>query len=66
MATITDLIRLKKLKMLDLGHNKIVTLPENIGQLSSLNSFLYLSNNLLETLPGSIVELKRLRTCLKI
>ncbi|MEK4882931.1 leucine-rich repeat domain-containing protein [Paenibacillus sp. FSL R5-0908] len=36
--------RLVHLRMLDLGHNRLKVLPESIGGLQGLDSFLYLSN----------------------
>ena len=36
---------LKKLRMLDLGHNKLAGLPDALGDLSGLTDFLYLHDN---------------------
>jgi len=33
--------RLKRLRMLDLGHNKLTRLPESLGEIEGLTDFLY-------------------------
>ena len=53
--------RLKRLRMLDLGHNQLAAIPEAIGELDGLTDFLYLHDNRLSTLPSSIGRLTRLR-----
>jgi Leucine-rich repeat (LRR) protein len=52
---------LTKLRMLDLGHNKLARLPEALGDLGGLTGFLYLHDNELTTLPQSFRRLTRLR-----
>ena len=37
--------RLKKLRMLDLGHNLLTDVPDALGELDSLTRFLYLHDN---------------------
>jgi Leucine-rich repeat (LRR) protein len=41
----------KRLRMLDLGHNKLAHLPDALGDLGGLTDFLYLHDNELTTLP---------------
>ena len=53
--------RLKKLRMLDLGHNKLKNVPEARGDLAGLTDFLYLHGNELSALPSSLSRLSRLR-----
>jgi hypothetical protein len=53
--------RLKRLRMLDLGHNTLREVPESLGDLESLSDFLYLHDNCLASLPASLARLKRLR-----
>jgi Leucine-rich repeat (LRR) protein len=45
--------RLKRLRMLDLGHNKLTAVPDCLGDLDSLTGFLYLHDNRLTSLPRS-------------
>jgi Leucine-rich repeat (LRR) protein len=52
---------LKMLRMLDLGHNRLPQLPDEIGGLPHLTDFLYLHDNRLTTLPSSFANLTRLR-----
>ena len=47
--------------MVDLGHNRIQTLPHEIGNLTALDSYFYLHNNRLDTIPESIGALTQLR-----
>ena len=56
-----DIGRLKRLRMLDLGHNALPSVPESLGDLASLSDFLYLHDNRLKSLPASLDRLKRLR-----
>lgn len=51
----------KRLRMLDLGHNKLTHLPETISQLDSLSDFLYLHDNKLSSLPACFDRLTKLR-----
>jgi Leucine-rich repeat (LRR) protein len=53
--------RLKKLRMLDLGHNQLAVLPDALGELDGLTDFLYLHDNRLASLPASLQRLKKLR-----
>jgi len=53
--------RLKRLRMLDLGHNQLTMVPLAIGELDGLTDFLYLHDNRLSTLPTSIGRLTKLR-----
>lgn len=52
--------RLKKLRMLDLGHNLLTWLPDSLGDLDGLTDFLYLHDNRLASLPSSLERLRRL------
>jgi Leucine-rich repeat (LRR) protein len=52
---------LKKLQMLDLGHNLLSAVPETLGDLSGLTDFLYLHDNRLTALPAELGKLTRLR-----
>ena len=52
---------LKKLRMLDLGHNELTSVPDTLGDLEGLTDFLYLHDNRLATLPSSLENLKALR-----
>lgn len=47
--------------MLDLGHNQLTELPEELGELTGLRDFLYLHDNRLGSLPSSLQRLTRLR-----
>src|SRR3954463_4144809 len=53
--------RLQRLRMLDLGHNALTSVPESLGDLENLADFLYLHDNRLTSLPASLSRLKRLR-----
>jgi hypothetical protein len=57
----TSISRLKRLRMLDLGHNALASVPESLGDLENLSDFLYLHDNRLSSLPSSLARLKRLR-----
>ena len=52
---------LSKLRMLDLGHNRLRELPISLGRLEGLSDFLYLHDNRLRQLPDSLSRLRRLR-----
>jgi Leucine-rich repeat (LRR) protein len=52
---------LKRLRMLDLGHNQLTHVPEALGQLNALTDFLYLHDNRLTALPESLGKLTKLR-----
>ncbi len=53
--------RLKRLRMLDLGHNRLTSIPESLGDLDGLADFLYLHDNRLPTLPAALERLTKLR-----
>jgi Leucine-rich repeat (LRR) protein len=53
--------RLRRLRMLDLGHNALRSVPESLGELKDLSDFLYLHDNRLASLPSSLAHLTRLR-----
>jgi Leucine-rich repeat (LRR) protein len=53
--------QLKKLRMLDLGHNRLSKVPDEVGDLDGLSDFFYLHDNLLTSLPLSFGRLKKLR-----
>ena len=53
--------RLKKLRMLDLGHNELTRVPDALAVLNGLTDFLYLHDNRLTSLPSSLARLTRLR-----
>ena len=42
---------LKKLRMLDLGHNRLTQVPDALADLDGLTDFLYLHDNQLTSLP---------------
>lgn len=52
---------MKRLRMLDLGHNKLIDLPETLSQLDALSDFLYLHDNKLSSLPACFDRLTKLR-----
>jgi Leucine-rich repeat (LRR) protein len=52
---------LKRLRMLDLGHNQLTALPDSLGDLDGLTDFLYLHDNRLASLPSSFRRLTQLR-----
>src|SRR5580698_2601619 len=52
---------LQHLRTLDLGHNKLVAIPEELGHITELRDFLYLHDNQLEALPASLGQLQKLR-----
>jgi Leucine-rich repeat (LRR) protein len=54
--------RLKKLRMLDLGHNQLTQVPRALGELAGLSDFLYLQDNRLRALPASLGKLAILAT----
>jgi Leucine-rich repeat (LRR) protein len=51
---------LKNLKTLNLDHNSLSVIPEEIGELENLEE-LYLGSNNLSRLPESITRLKKLK-----
>jgi Leucine-rich repeat (LRR) protein len=53
--------RLKRLRMLDLGHNKLTHLPDGIADIEGLTDFLYLHDNRLTSLSLSLGRLTKLR-----
>src|SRR3974390_1197620 len=53
--------QLKKLRMLDLGHNQLGSVPDALGDLIGLTDFLYLHDNRLSGLPPSLARLTLLR-----
>lgn len=57
----TKIGNLKCLRMLDLGHNTLQSLPESLGDLEALSDFLYLHDNRLTSLTRSLARLKQLR-----
>ena len=60
-AVSSDIGRLKRLRMLDLGHNRLTSVPDALGDLEGLSDFLYLHDNRLADLPPSLARLHRLR-----
>jgi Leucine-rich repeat (LRR) protein len=53
--------RMKKLRMLDLGHNRLTHVPDALAGLDGLTDFLYLHDNQLTSLPPSLARLTKLR-----
>jgi Leucine-rich repeat (LRR) protein len=53
--------RLKRLRMLDLGHNQLTNVPAALADLDGRTDFLYLHDNRLTSLPRSLERLTRLR-----
>jgi Leucine-rich repeat (LRR) protein len=53
--------RLKRLRMLDLGHNELTRVPDALADLDGLTDFLYLHDNRLTSLPSSLERLTQLR-----
>jgi Leucine-rich repeat (LRR) protein len=53
--------RLKNLRMLDLGHNRLTHVPDALADLDELTDFLYLHDNQLMSLPDSVGRLARQR-----
>jgi Leucine-rich repeat (LRR) protein len=45
----------------DLGHNRLAEVPEELGDLAELSDFLYLHDNQPEALPCRLERLKKLR-----
>jgi Leucine-rich repeat (LRR) protein len=56
-----QIARLKRLRMLDLGHNALTCVPAGLGDLDGLTDFLYLHDNQLTLLPSSLGNLNKLR-----
>src|SRR5205823_12250383 len=55
LSEVSDQIgRLKRLRMLDLGHNELVYVPDGLSDLEELSDFLYLHDNHLISLPSSL------------
>lgn len=52
---------LKRLRMLDLGHNQLTRLPDALGEIVDLSDFLYLHDNRLVGLPDPLGRLTKLR-----
>src|ERR1039458_10113811 len=46
--------RLRKLRMLDLGHNQLTRVPDALADLDGLTDFLYLHDNRLTSLPAPL------------
>src|SRR5262249_4902506 len=62
LTEVSDQIgRLRHLRMLDLGHNLLASVPDALGEIEGLSDFLYLHDNRLATLPESLARLTRLR-----
>ena len=53
---------LKKLRMLDLGHNRLTEVPDALADLDGLTDFLYLHDNELTSLPSSLAWPLRIRS----
>src|ERR1700724_3149008 len=53
--------RLKRLRMLDLGHNELTRVPDALADLDGLTDFLYLHDNRLTSLPSCLAQLTKLR-----
>lgn len=52
---------LRRLRMLDLGHNRLGKVPDALADLDGLTDFLYLHANRLTSLPPSLERLTKLR-----
>ena len=52
---------MRKLRMLDLGHNRLTRAPDALGDLEGLTDFLYLHDNRLAVLPATLGRLTKLR-----
>jgi len=52
--------RLKKLRMLDLGHHQLTNVPEALADLDGLTDFLYLHDNRLSAMPDTLGRQLRL------
>ena len=52
---------LRRLRMLDLGHNRLTLVPDAMGDLEDLTDFLYLHDNRLTALPGPSARRTKLR-----
>ena len=54
LSEISELIgSLRRLRTLDLGHNKLTQVPDALGDIDGLSDFLYLHDNRLTWLPSS-------------
>ena len=56
-----DIAKLTHLRVLNLDHNKLLRLPNSIGELQELE-MLIISRNIIEILPDSIAKLRNLHT----
>ncbi len=62
LSSVSDRIgRLRRLRMLDLGHNQLTCVPDALADLDGLTDFLYLHDNRLTSLPASLSRMTKLR-----
>jgi hypothetical protein len=52
---------LQNLRTLDLGHNRLESVPGELGDITELSDFLYLHDNQLDSLPASLRRLQKIR-----
>jgi hypothetical protein len=50
-----------ELRMLDIAHNRLTEIPEEIGERTEVTGYLYIADNRLRSFPPSVARLKRLR-----